>query len=116
MSSGFKSLPLLLLTFLSACQKDDRTYDEGGGQLPGQYFIINNRSISPNTISLSSGNNLIFLNRSNENHHLISQDSTINTGPIVPGGYHMWTGDNDGLFMVKCVFHPEETANINLLP
>jgi len=107
---------LLLLIFLSACQKEDRTYDEGGGQLPGQYFFIRNRSISPNAVTLSSGNNLIFLNRSTEFHQLLSPDSIINTGSIAPGGYYLWTGDSDGIFILKCVFHPEESTSITMLP
>jgi len=102
---------------LNSCNKEDQGYGESGGDIPTNYVLLKDGSISPSVLTLVAGNTITFLNQTNEPHQIISSDSvTFNTGLIQPNKFYTWTKDIDGTFQIHCVQHPNVRATITLTP
>jgi len=110
-------LGVILTWSIYGCNKDDESYNPQGGYLPTNYITIQDSSFSPLTITLVAGNSITFLNSTNSNHQIISDDSvTINTNVLGPQGHYYWKKDTVGTFPIHCVNHPRARGLITLTP
>lgn len=108
---------LFSLTLLGGCEKVDQGYNPSGGNLPTNYIVIFNGSLSPSSLTLAGGNSVTFLNSTSGNHQIVSADSvTINTGLLTPQGYYFWKKDITGTYPFHCSLHPSEQGTLILTP
>lgn len=106
------ALLLTSLIWLSSCDKQIG-YNGVGGTLPSNYIYITDSTITPNSLRLSIGSSVTFVNTSSQAHQLVSNDNvTIHTPTINPSTSYYYKKDTVGVFNYHCELHPTETGSI----
>lgn len=117
MQQGLRaSLTLTALALLSfvfySCDKQIG-YNGAGGNLPSNYVYITDSAITPNSLRLSLGASVTFVNTSSQAHQIVSDDNvTIRTTIINPSTSYYYKKDTLGIFNYHCELHPTETGAI----
>jgi plastocyanin len=107
----------LLLAGVYSCSKDTVDYNAQGGLLPTNYIMINDASFSPNIITVAAGSSITFVNNTNTDHSIVSDDSTtILSGTIQSGTSSFFKKDTIGTFRYHCGVHPTVRGVIYLRP
>jgi len=102
----------LSVFFFTSCDKQI-AYNGVGGTLPSNYVYITDSTITPNSLRLSIGSSVTFVNTSSQAHQLVSNDNvTINTPTINPSSSYYYKKDTLGVFNYHCAVHPTETGSI----
>ena len=112
----FFLLCVTVLFYLS-CTKPNTGYNSQGGLLPTHYIKILTDSFSPMNLTVSIGSSITFVNSSNDNHTIISDDGfAIVTPTIAPATSFYYKKDTIGIINYHCIEHPTIRGTIQFRP
>jgi len=115
-------LSALLLTGIYSCTKTADDFDAQGGLLPTHYINIMDSSFSPSILTVAAGSSITFLNKTTNNHTMVSADSsTILSPAIAPNSFFYvkpdtLSGTQSVYIYYHCKEHPAVTGTIILRP
>ena len=75
---------------------------------------INNFSFSPNNISVTSGQEVVFTNNDSVTHNILADDNSFSSGQLKPGQSYQKTFLNVGTISYHCSIHPSMTGQIEV--
>ena len=110
-------LTAVLFAGLYSCTKTAADFDGQGGLLPTHYITINDSSFSPIVLTLATGSSITFVNSTDNEHSIVSDDSaTILSGTILHKTSFYFKKDTTGTFNYHCGMHPTVKGTIILTP
>lgn len=117
MSSGIAFL-VIMLTFMSACQKVSDTNNPGGdpGGTPGpgaSEVFIQGFAYNPSSITVAANTTVTWTNKDAVSHTVTSNNGTFDSGLIGPNGTFSFKFTAAGSYQYHCTPHPSMTATVN---
>ncbi len=115
----WKGLVIVLLTglILQSCTREDELFDAQGGTLPTNYIMIRDNRFTPDVITVATGSSFTFVNDTNEEHSIVSDDSSaILSGTIAVNSSFYFKKDTVGIIRYHCGKHPSVKGAITLRP
>ncbi len=115
----WRGLSILLLAGLAfqSCSREDELFDAQGGTLPTNYILIKDNGFTPDVITVATGSSITFVNDTNEEHSIVSDDSSaILSGTIAVNSSFYFKKDTVGIIRYHCGKHPSVRGAITLRP
>jgi len=108
----------LSILLLISCSQPDVNYGGVGVGLPTNYITILNNSVKPANLTVSVGSTITFLNQSDSNQTIVSDNFSLLASPtLIPGGYYFFNKTyQDTIIYFHSVEHPNLTGTITLRP
>ena len=98
---------IVYFSLLSCTKKGSVNYN-AGGTLPSKIISILPGKFDPSDVTFFRGNYVTFSNLTDQNHKLLSTDSTINSGIIEKGKPYTLQFLNEGVYNYRCTEHNEQ--------
>lgn len=100
-----------------SCTKSADDFTGNGGGLITHYILAKDSSFSPTVLTLQMGNSITFVNDTENEHSIVSDDSsTILSGVILPHNSYYFRKDTVGTIRYHCGKHPSVKGVIYLNP
>lgn len=115
----WKGVVMVLLTglIIHSCTREDELFDAQGGTLPTNYIMIRDNGFTPDVITVATGSSFTFVNDTNEEHSIVSDDSsTILSGTINVNSSFYFKKDTVGIIRYHCGKHPSVKGAITIRP
>ncbi len=107
----------VLVAALYSCTKSADDFTAEGGLLPTHYIIIKDSSFSPATLTVATGSSITFVNDTDFEHSIVSDDSSaILSGVIAHKTSFFYKKDTVGIITYHCGLHPTVKGTIILRP
>jgi len=108
---------VILATGFYSCTKTADDFTGVDGSLPTNYIIIKDNSFAPSYLVVSSGSSITFVNDTDAEHSIVSEDSaTILSGVIQSKTSFYFKKDTVGTIQYHCGLHPTVKGTITLRP
>ena len=116
-SSG-TALFVIILAFVSGCQKVSETNDPGGdpGGTPGPgatEVFIQGFSFNPSSITVAANTTVTWTNKDAVAHTVTSNSGLFDSGSMGTNGTFSFRFTAAGTYPYHCTFHPAMTATVN---
>jgi plastocyanin len=82
------------------------------GSSGGETITLQNLSFSPSTLTVKAGDRVDFKNADQVPHHIVV--GTDDLGEQAPGEDKTWTAPKDGIYLMKCLIHPQMQGQITV--
>lgn len=107
----------ILVTAIYSCTKSSEDFEGQGGLLPTHYINIKDSSFSPVVLSISTGSSITFVNTTDFEHSIVSDDSSaILSGLMQRRTSYFYKKDTIGIINYHCGVHPTVKGTIILTP
>jgi len=105
----------ILFAGLYSCTKSEEDFTAQGGLLPTNYITIKDSSFSPSTLTVAAGSSITFVNSTDFEHSIVSEDSaTILSGIIASKTSFYYLKDTVAVINYHCGKHPAVKGRIIL--
>lgn len=116
-SSGI-ALLVIILAFMSGCQKVSETNDPGGtpGGTPGpgaSEVFIQGLAFNPSSITVAANTTVTWTNKDAVSHTVTGNTGLFDSGLIGPNGTFSFKFTAAGNYPYHCTPHPTMTATVN---
>lgn len=102
---------------ICSCSQPSVNYGGVGGGLPTHYISITNTAVSPPTLTVAIGSSITFLNQSNTNQTIVSDNCTsLATSTMAPQGHYFFKKDTLGTITYHSIENPSLTGSITFRP
>jgi plastocyanin len=99
---------LMLIVFaFTNCNSDDDPVVRGDNEV-----WMQNNTFAPGNLTISAGTTVIWTNRDNMAHNVISNDGLWNSGTINAGGTFSFTFEDEQTYAYVCTLHPGMNGQI----
>ena len=106
-----------IISAVCSCSQNDELFDAQGGTLPTNYILIKDGVFTPDAITVAAGSSFTFVNETNEEHSIVSDDSSaILSGIIRANNSFYFKKDTVGVIRYHCGQHPAVKGAIILRP
>lgn len=103
----FLSLAALLLNFLSTASA------RAGDEHPAKVAVsIENYAFQPDPITITSGSSVIWTNRDEVAHTVVSNDKLFSSPELEMNQHYEFTFRKSGTFAYSCSLHPEMKGKV----
>ena len=110
-------ISLLIISTVYSCSQNDELFDAQGGTLPTNYILIKDAAFTPDVITVATGSSFTFVNETNDEHSIVSDDSSaILSGIIRVNSSYYYKKDTVGVIRYHCGQHPSVRGAITFRP
>jgi plastocyanin len=97
---------LIVLLALTACSTPS------GSSSSGNTITMQNIAFNPTSLTVKAGDTVTFRNSDSVEHHIVV--GTKDLGVQQPGQDKTWKAPKDGVYMMKCLIHPQMQGQITV--
>lgn len=106
-----------IISAVCSCSQNDELFDAQGGTLPTNYILIKDGVFTPDAITVAAGSSFTFVNETNDEHSIVSDDSSaILSGIIRVNSSYYYKKDTFGVIRYHCGQHPSVRGAITFRP
>lgn len=106
-----------IISAVCSCSQNDELFDAQGGTLPTNYILIKDGVFTPDAITVAAGSSFTFVNETNDEHSIVSDDSSaILSGIIRVNSSYYYKKDTVGVIRYHCGQHPSVSGAITFRP
>lgn len=106
---------VILLLLLPGCLGTDGPAPGGDvGTALEHHVQVQDFAFQPPDINISAGQAVVWTNHDEVDHHIVSEDGSIDSGRLPPGARFAWTFEEPGHQPYRCLIHASMVGSVQV--